>query len=871
MKVVKGCVLLVLVLLLANIASASFLDINLTKDKVGFNQAFDGIVRFNFTEPVLKDSKLIFHVNSISYETPILELLDDDYELLQAEYKKTGENLNTVNVDFSKQEKKVILGFDFSGRDRTAGKVSISSIQFDIKGEQLNGNKPSDVSIDIGNDDVKDYKYQGNTFLGYEPTNRSYLSDNTPDGSVFIRGSDVFCENVILNSSKKYKLKANVQRLVNDATLNLSITKDVLNYKPDCSTEKCCEIKTFTGAQQEASCEIEKAIAEDGIYSICAYTTGEEYTKNYFKLATDLDDKIISGYANGQDLSEDYFIYADYARYNNVLDNSIRVTIDKDVINNYLQNSQCETCLLVPISVSSKTAGRVILSNPAIQYEYDGIARELNSFSTLNYLGERINNISTIQKQLAEIKNLISPNTKSNTNEIYAEIDTGSGILKSRRINFKVVDVPKAFIRYGPMNPKTGDTVLFDASSSTKIRTEITEYSWEFGDGSKAEGEKASHVYTNSSSYNVLLTVTDEEGLSGREIITITTNQGNYSISSQADEIINRINKLRAKIESGSSQLKDSAEQIGLNEILNKAYTDATAIKTLNNTNLTEQQKIINLQEIKNSIPIDISIDVTTFDPKATSVNDIPTELAANGNIALQILRSQDGLVINGEARSIKLIYNDRIEDFLYVKKTITGTGQKYEVMPYNSKIKDVITPKEYNFTTPNIITFTGNTIEYTLDDGLLFNALNTKTINVPDDLNLEDVKTSKENICGDNICDASSENSDNCIQDCKPQRAYWVIILVIILIGVIVYFGLFFKGGLLNKYLINKPAILMFNNEKDYLAVKNFVRESRKRGIKDDRILNSLKIKKWKDEQIKAVLKEVKIEEKKLKTKIKK
>jgi len=36
-------------------------------------------------------------------------------------------------------------------------------------------------------------------------------------------------------------------------------------------------------------------------------------------------------------------------------------------------------------------------------------------------------------------------------------------------------------------------------------------------------------------------------------------------------------------------------------------------------------------------------------------------------------------------------------------------------------------------------------------------------------------------------------------------------------------------------------------------------------------RILNSLKIKKWKDEQIKAVLKEVKIEEKRLKTKIKK
>ncbi|MEK6947914.1 MAG: PKD domain-containing protein [Nanoarchaeota archaeon] len=873
MKVLKGCILLVFIILLANFATASFLDINLTKDKVGPGQSFDGYVIFNFTEPILKDSKLSFHVNSEVYETQIIDLLED-YDLLEAEYRKNGENLNIVNVDFSKQEKKTVLGLDFSGRDRTAGKISVNSIQFDIKGETFNENKPSDVSIDIGNDNINDYKYQGNTLLGYEQLNRSYLADNTPDGSVYIRGSDIFCESVILNASKKYRLKANVQRLVNDATLNLTLTKEPLGYKPDCSTEKCCEIKTFTGMQQEVNCEIDKDVAEDGIYSLCAYATGDEYATNYFKLGTDLDEKIMSGYANGQDLSEDYYIYGDYAKYNNVLDNSIRVTIDKDVINNYLQNNECDTCLLVPISISSKTPGRVILSNPSIQYEYDGIARELNSFATLSYLAERINNTGTIQRQLTDIKNLIAPNTKGNTNEIYAEINTLNGILKSKRINFKVVDVPKAFIRYGPTNPKTGEMVLFDGSSSTKIRADIIKYEWEFGDGTKAEGEKTSHVYTNESSYNVVLTVTDDDELSGREVLTLTINKGNYSISSEADSIIQDINKLRAKIESGSSQLKDSAEQIGLNEILNNAYTEVTAIKSSNNTNLTEEQKTSKLNEIKNTIPMDISIDITTFTPKITSINDIPTDIAENDNARSQILRAQSELIINGEARSIKLIYSkERIDDFLYIKKTITGNGQKYEVIPTSTKIKDVITPENYNFTTPNIITFSGNTIEYTLEDGLLFNALNTKTINIPSDLeNIEDVKTgNKDSVCGDNICDVSQENSDNCAQDCKPQRAYWVMILVIILIGVIVYFGLFFKGGLLNKYLINKPAILMFNNEKDYLAVKNFVRESRKRGIKDDKILSSLKAKKWKDEQIKAVIKEVKTEEKRLKSVVKK
>ena len=105
---------------------------------------------------------------------------------------------------FNSPGSKLEIGIDFSSAGSRLSSIDTTEIRnftISVQGSQVSDSYPT-LSIDIGNDNIKDYKYQGNTLLGYEPTNRSYLSDNTPDGSVFIRGSDVFCENVILNSSK---------------------------------------------------------------------------------------------------------------------------------------------------------------------------------------------------------------------------------------------------------------------------------------------------------------------------------------------------------------------------------------------------------------------------------------------------------------------------------------------------------------------------------------------------------------------------------------------------------------------------------------------------------------------------------------------
>jgi len=55
--------------------------------------------------------------------------------------------------------------------------------------------------------------------------------------------------------------------------------------------------------------------------------------------------------------------------------------------------------------------------------------------------------------------------------------------------------------------------VTFDGTSSTTPNPPIVKYSWTFGDGSQATGEKATHSFTTAGTYYTKLTVEDSKGL----------------------------------------------------------------------------------------------------------------------------------------------------------------------------------------------------------------------------------------------------------------------------------------------------------------------------------------------------------------------
>jgi hypothetical protein len=73
---------------------------------------------------------------------------------------------------------------------------------------------------------------------------------------------------------------------------------------------------------------------------------------------------------------------------------------------------------------------------------------------------------------------------------------------------------PIASFTISPSNPKVGDTVTFDASTSRDPDGSIISYAWDFGDGFNGSGRIATHVYHSTGSYTVSLRITDERGTS---------------------------------------------------------------------------------------------------------------------------------------------------------------------------------------------------------------------------------------------------------------------------------------------------------------------------------------------------------------------
>ncbi len=71
---------------------------------------------------------------------------------------------------------------------------------------------------------------------------------------------------------------------------------------------------------------------------------------------------------------------------------------------------------------------------------------------------------------------------------------------------------PTAHFTYSPPQPFEGDLVSFDGSGSLDSTGRIVLYHWVFGDGATGSGVTTQHVYANTGTFNVTLTVTNEIG-----------------------------------------------------------------------------------------------------------------------------------------------------------------------------------------------------------------------------------------------------------------------------------------------------------------------------------------------------------------------
>ncbi|WP_299800955.1 PKD domain-containing protein [uncultured Maribacter sp.] len=102
---------------------------------------------------------------------------------------------------------------------------------------------------------------------------------------------------------------------------------------------------------------------------------------------------------------------------------------------------------------------------------------------------------------------------------------TSSGM--SETVNFSVVSGPPANV--APLVSLTGDVdgtepfkVNFSSAGSSDNDGSIVDYSWNFGDGDTSNEQDPSHTYVTGGSYNVTLTLTDDDGATAVNGITVT-------------------------------------------------------------------------------------------------------------------------------------------------------------------------------------------------------------------------------------------------------------------------------------------------------------------------------------------------------------
>jgi PKD repeat protein len=106
--------------------------------------------------------------------------------------------------------------------------------------------------------------------------------------------------------------------------------------------------------------------------------------------------------------------------------------------------------------------------------------------------------------------------------------DRGISARTSRSVTVGEGTGPEADFVFSPAAPAVGQTVQFDGTTSTAAAgRSIVDWSWNFGDGSTADGAREDHEYDTAGTYNVVLTVTDDAGQEATISKPVTVGSGN--------------------------------------------------------------------------------------------------------------------------------------------------------------------------------------------------------------------------------------------------------------------------------------------------------------------------------------------------------
>ncbi|WP_088329104.1 S8 family serine peptidase [Lacimicrobium sp. SS2-24] len=234
--------------------------------------------------------------------------------------------------------------------------------------------------------------------------------------------------------------------------------------------------------------------------------------------------------------------------------------------------------------------------------------------------------------------------TEAGNYQVSLTVTDNDGLTSSASTNITVTnDIPVAVISNMPTSYNAGEIVYFNGSSSYDNDGNITDYSWEFGNGDMANGEAVEYTYTAAGNYSAILTVTDNAGaMSSAEVAISVTDPFSLNapgnLSAQVEGLIVTLswtdqsaNESNFVVERGVKYRgKVSFEAVATLSADATAYTDSVPesgqyeyrVKAVNSSNEATSESIM------------VKVDSAGAGPAPGTMNP-PSDLQAqqNGNI----------------------------------------------------------------------------------------------------------------------------------------------------------------------------------------------------------------------------------------------
>jgi PKD repeat protein len=862
---------LILILIIPFAVSETELNLNLSSNQISENQQFDGTLEINLGDNMAIGTPIYFYINDeLKYAATLKEAIKglQNIKTIKESYKETGDSFQAVNYNFEKEGKLISSAIKF---DAPANSIKYSNpISFNIQGMLISNSYPDSVYIDINNDGNIDYTYKGPLINKFEDLNKSNLAGKTqPENyaSIKAQGASTYCVETTAKPSTNYKIFTITRKgkdWLETLPLKATISNNILKV-PDCGLEEneCCILSQPSQAGSEISCSLQKTIESERKVYICLFLTDGSsdqlpYDIGYFK-----DVSINKSFINGKQTDKNFFIYAQRQLFNTTLSSEVKVEKDASELKKIIGNTTSD---LIPISIYSKSKGVVKISNLNFQYETD-VPISMNTFNSLEYNSEMVSKEDKISIPLTQFADLTTEKISEN-NEIYVSFDD----INSNKEIFDVIEGHFLLIQRTADTGYLGQIIEFLGKSSGNIST----YLWDFGDNTNSTDKFVKHSYSKEGEYIVTLTTKDDKNIITKTSIKIKILSLKDSVNFLVQDTKTKLDKLSLDIESSSVETKEILSYLGITNQIQNLNTNLTLINnslvlSLSSQNLSElDSKLVSIKEeldgIRSKLITDFTISTISFIPRAFDILQIPSQelLGFDGqNFQEKVLKYQETASVSGSIYLIDLDYLISSEKLTLVKKSASGDGTYYEVIPQGLAVKNIIT-QTYKAVSPNsLYQFSSPTFVYIFDGDVAETVLQqSATIIIPKDISSIKLESNKnielKEICGDNICDIKSETSETCPEDCTKSKPWWVLILVILILAGGLFAIYYFKDKLF--VVRSKPvALKLFNNEQDYQSIKKYIESSLRKGFTDMQIDLALKKQGWKENQIAYVLSEVK------------